>query len=262
MVPFALLHAETVVGPVHRATRHPLGLRGRGGRRGGGVARCDCLLVQERIGYRLAIEAIGYRLVLRKAWEDGGCLEDAEERRGPCNVGQQRLDLARLHLRRRLDEVLLPVALLAAPAPRHRLTALGHAPQPRVPVVFDRVVRAAGKVLCNLGPFVAHLALLGDEDVVLLLGPRILTDGRVKLIVPSLAALLAIAPGKVLGNLSPSIGTIDSALLGHEPAHGVVLLEGPWALRTGTNVGRCGAVKLVRNRGHTHAAPSGAWRLV
>ena len=61
----------------------------------------------------------------------------------------------------------------------------------RVPVVLDGVVAAAGQVLGDLGPAVAHAGVQLVEELVLLLGPRRLLDLGVEVVVPALAALFA-----------------------------------------------------------------------
>lgn len=46
------------------------------------------------------------------------------------------------------------------------------------------------------------------DDVILLVGPGTLLDGRVQVVMPSLPALLPDAPLQVLGDQGPSFGTV------------------------------------------------------
>ena len=71
-----------------------------------------------------------------------------------------------------------------------------------------RVVGASGKLLGDLGPLVAQRPLQLHDDAVLFRGPRALLDARVELVVPPLAALLAIAPFELRGDRRPVARTV------------------------------------------------------
>ena len=61
-----------------------------------------------------------------------------------------------------------------------------------------------------------------DDGLVFLLSPTFFADVRVEVVVPPLAALLADAPGEVLGDEAPVLG----AVLHHEFNHEVVFFLG------------------------------------
>jgi hypothetical protein len=90
-----------------------------------------------------------------------------------------------------------------------------------VPVVLDGVVSSAGKKLRDVAPLVAVLGMCGQDDLVLVSGPRGLANGWVEVIMPPLATLLADTTGKIRGNLGP----LAWAELLHMLAHNSVLLR-------------------------------------
>mmetsp|Transcript_55587 Transcript_55587/g.153398 ORF Transcript_55587/g.153398 Transcript_55587/m.153398 type:complete len:304 (+) Transcript_55587:942-1853(+) len=101
----------------------------------------------------------------------------------------------------------------------------GEAPLGAVPVVFDRVVGAAGQEFGDLGPTVTEHCVGLEKYLLLLLGPRVLTDGRVQLVVPALAALLAGPSIELIPDKAPVFGTV----LLHQLRHQEVLLGRPLA---------------------------------
>ena len=58
------------------------------------------------------------------------------------------------------------------------------AAHPRVPIVLDRVVRAAGELCSNLGPLGAHLLHQLHELLVLRICPPLLVDRGAHVIMP------------------------------------------------------------------------------
>ena len=60
-----------------------------------------------------------------------------------------------------------------------------------IPVVLNGIVRATGKKLGNLGPLVAESLVMGNNETIFLLAPRLLANGRIEMVVPTLTALLA-----------------------------------------------------------------------
>ncbi len=71
----------------------------------------------------------------------------------------------------------------------------------RAPTYLNGVVRAAREHLGDLGPAVPELRVRLEEQVLLLLRPRLLLDVRVQLVVPALAALRSLrwCSGGVVG---------------------------------------------------------------
>ena len=95
-----------------------------------------------------------------------------------------------------------------------------------VPVILDGVVGAPDERLGNLRPPVAELVVGDDELAVLLARPLLALDLGVEVVVPSLAALLSDAAGKLLRDFGPLL----RAKLADELDDLVVLLLGPRAL--------------------------------
>lgn len=93
-------------------------------------------------------------------------------------------------------------------------------------MVLDCVVSPSWQQLCNLGPLIAPLLVCLVDDVILLVGPGTLLDGRVQVVMPSLPALLPDAPLQVLGDQGPSFGTV----LLHQLDDLLILLFGPGSL--------------------------------
>mmetsp|Transcript_33149 Transcript_33149/g.107211 ORF Transcript_33149/g.107211 Transcript_33149/m.107211 type:complete len:237 (-) Transcript_33149:10-720(-) len=94
----------------------------------------------------------------------------------------------------------------------------------RVPVVLNRVVCPARKQLCNLGPLVAKLLLPLQQDLIFLRSPLALRQVGVELVVPALAALLAVAVGHLLRDLRPLLRPFE---LDQHPQVLVLVLR-PW----------------------------------
>mmetsp|Transcript_47604 Transcript_47604/g.114278 ORF Transcript_47604/g.114278 Transcript_47604/m.114278 type:complete len:306 (+) Transcript_47604:1197-2114(+) len=92
-----------------------------------------------------------------------------------------------------------------------------------VPVILDGVVGAPDERLGNLRPPVAELVVRDDELAVLLARPLLALDLGVEVVVPSLAALLSDAAGKLLRDFGPLL----RAELADELDDLVVLLLGP-----------------------------------
>lgn len=78
----------------------------------------------------------------------------------------------------------------------------------RVPMVLDRVVSAALEHFGDLRPLVAIVAVHQVEYPFLLLAPADLLNLRVKMIVPSLAALFANTSWEMLGDQGPFLRAI------------------------------------------------------
>ena len=78
-----------------------------------------------------------------------------------------------------------------------------------IPVVLDGIVGTSRKELGNLGPLVAETLVMGDDETVLLLTPGHLADGRVEMVVPTLAALLSDAAGEFGSDLTPTLGSMS-----------------------------------------------------
>ena len=99
-----------------------------------------------------------------------------------------------------------------------------------VPMILDGIVGTPGEELGNLGPLVAEDLVMGDDEIIFLLAPGHLADGGIEVVMPTLAALLADAAGKLGGDLAPAFGAVSL-----DEAHDlVVLLLGPGSLeRTG-----------------------------
>eukprot|EP00964_Phaeocystis_antarctica_P018692 scaffold10319_cov51-Phaeocystis_antarctica.AAC.4 len=93
---------------------------------------------------------------------------------------------------------------LLDPAPLDAVLAM----EGGAPVVLYRVVGAAGQQLGDLSPPVAHLHVALEQDAVLLLAPGVSGQAVVELVVPPLAALLAVPPGHVLRDLRPLLCTV------------------------------------------------------
>mmetsp|Transcript_17726 Transcript_17726/g.71156 ORF Transcript_17726/g.71156 Transcript_17726/m.71156 type:complete len:295 (+) Transcript_17726:723-1607(+) len=156
---------------------------------------------------------------------------------------QRALEVLVVATRREVDEALLVVDGTREPA---RLQVLLHLALHRaVPVVLDRVVRAAGQLAGDLGPLVADLDVLGENRAVLVLGPRLLGDVRVEVVVPPLAALLADAPRQVRRDLRPLLGPV----LRHELDHLLVLVLAPGALDRALVLGGPALAMSGRRRG-------------
>lgn len=77
----------------------------------------------------------------------------------------------------------------------------------RVPVVLDVVVGPSSKHLRDFCPSVSHYLVVEEQEPVLFVGPRTLFDVRVKVVVPSLPALLAFSSWEVDSDGGPLLGT-------------------------------------------------------
>tara|TARA_B100000405_G_scaffold295512_1_gene249585 strand:- start:533 stop:1300 length:768 start_codon:yes stop_codon:yes gene_type:complete len=93
-------------------------------------------------------------------------------------------------------------------------------------VILDGVVGAPDERLGNLRPPVAELVVGDDELAVLLARPLLALDLGVEVVVPSLAALLSDAAGKLMRDFGPLL----RAKLADELDDLIVLLLGPRAL--------------------------------
>ena len=93
-------------------------------------------------------------------------------------------------------------------------------------MVLDGVVSAAFKVFGDIGPSVFKLAVLEEENPLLLVRPVDLLDFRVQVVVPSLTALLSLTARQFGGDSGPTLGT----MLEHHLKHLLVFLLGPGTL--------------------------------
>ena len=93
-------------------------------------------------------------------------------------------------------------------------------------MILDGVVGAPDERLGNLRPPVAELVVGDDELAVLLARPLLALDLGVEVVVPSLAALLSDAAGKLMRDFGPLL----RAKLADELDDLIVLLLGPRAL--------------------------------
>ena len=84
--------------------------------------------------------------------------------------------------------------------------------QSRVEPVLDVIVCPPWQEFGDLRPFIAVLPVSRDDLQVLLVGPLILLDIRVQMIMPSLTALLADSSWQGLGYLAPVLRTIPMHL--------------------------------------------------
>mmetsp|Transcript_21645 Transcript_21645/g.47205 ORF Transcript_21645/g.47205 Transcript_21645/m.47205 type:complete len:245 (-) Transcript_21645:1885-2619(-) len=78
-----------------------------------------------------------------------------------------------------------------------------------IPMVLNGVIRPTGQQLRDLSPLVTKSLVVGDNKSILLLAPRLLTNGGIEVIVPTLAALLTDASRELGGNLTPALGTMS-----------------------------------------------------
>ena len=88
--------------------------------------------------------------------------------------------------------------------------------QRAVPPVLNAVVSPAGEKVRNLRPLVPPQLLVLDQDVVLLLGPRLVKQVGVKRVHPPLTALLTKAPGQVRRKKRPVLRTVRAHPLDDE----------------------------------------------
>lgn len=77
-------------------------------------------------------------------------------------------------------------------------------------MVFDTVVSSSVKVLRNDSPFVSEDEMTADQNQVFLLSPFFFFDIWVKMVVPSLSALLSLSVFEMLGNFRPTSRTLFS----------------------------------------------------
>lgn len=95
-----------------------------------------------------------------------------------------------------------------------------------VPVVLDGVVGAAFEHVGIASPLIFHPSLKQKEDPLLLFGPIRFLVARIEVVVPPLAAMLALAARQVLGDLRP---LLDSDAL-YEGDQLSVLIDSPHPL--------------------------------
>mmetsp|Transcript_21415 Transcript_21415/g.55102 ORF Transcript_21415/g.55102 Transcript_21415/m.55102 type:complete len:247 (-) Transcript_21415:132-872(-) len=132
-----------------------------------------------------------------------------------------------LHFALEVEDALVLLGLLPLLLRLHHLSPFGELlGDERVVPVLHRVLGAAGQHLGDLGPLVAHPPLRVEEHPVLLGGPVALFDGRVEVIEPAFAALLARAARDPRRDHRPLLG----AVLSHEVAKQLVLLWQPRSL--------------------------------
>ena len=93
-------------------------------------------------------------------------------------------------------------------------------------MVLDGVVRPPRELRGDLRPLVTHAGVLDQDGPVFIFRPGLLGDGRVQMVVPPLAALLADAPGQVGRDGRPLL----RAELGHELDDAGILVRLPGAL--------------------------------
>lgn len=96
-----------------------------------------------------------------------------------------------------------------------------------VVAVLDRVIGASGQDLSDGAPLVPQGGVQTKDGAVLIGGPILLLEGRVELVHPSLAGLLAAATRKVGSDGAPVLG----AVAGDEVDEQAVLLDAPRAAR-------------------------------
>lgn len=92
-----------------------------------------------------------------------------------------------------------------------------------IELVLDLVLRPARQEFGNLGPLIAELFVLSQDNLVLLRCHLALLDFRVKLVVPALTALLVGAFGQGFGDGRP----FDVAAFGFLIYYNLVFLSTP-----------------------------------
>ena len=70
-----------------------------------------------------------------------------------------------------------------------------------IPMVLNGIIRPTGQQLGDLSPLVAKSLVVGNNKTILLLAPRLLTNGRIEVVVPTLPALLTDASCFVRGGV-------------------------------------------------------------
>lgn len=93
-------------------------------------------------------------------------------------------------------------------------------------MILDGVICTTFEVLGDLGPAVAVVLVLNEENPLFLLAPGGLLDLGIQVVVPPLAALLANAPGQVFRDERPLLRPV----LLDQPDHHAVLFFRPRAL--------------------------------
>ena len=71
-------------------------------------------------------------------------------------------------------------------------------------MVLDRVVSSSIEVFCNVGPPIFELAVLQEQDPLLLIAPIDLLDAGVEVVMPTLAALFALTARKFGSDCRPA----------------------------------------------------------
>lgn len=72
-------------------------------------------------------------------------------------------------------------------------------------MILYGVVCTSRKHFCHFCPFVAMSAVCQKEDPFLMIGPIDFEDTRVEVVMPSLSALFAKAPGNMFSNHRPPL---------------------------------------------------------
>lgn len=93
-------------------------------------------------------------------------------------------------------------------------------------MVLDRVVGSSVEVFSNVGPPIFELAVLQEQDPLLLVAPIDLLYAGVQVVVPTLAALFALAARQLAGDSRPA----HRPMLKHHLEHFFVFFFGPRTL--------------------------------
>jgi hypothetical protein len=75
--------------------------------------------------------------------------------------------------------------------------------QSGIETIFNVIIRSSWEVFGDLGPFISKFLVRLNNGSIFLLGPLILLDVGVQMIVPPLPALLAYPARKCLGDVAP-----------------------------------------------------------
>lgn len=111
-----------------------------------------------------------------------------------------------------------------------------------IPAVFGGVFGSPRQGSGNSGPAIAVQQMKPQQDCVLCRRPRALADGRVEVVEPTLAALLARAGGKALRDSRP----VARAVVRYKGGQKRIVRCCPWTFRAGTHTRRLGRVSRGR----------------
>lgn len=75
-------------------------------------------------------------------------------------------------------------------------------------MVLDGIVRTAVQDFSYLRPFISYLSMLQEESPLFFIGPILLFDFGVQVVVPSLSTLFSYPSGKVVSDWGPFLGSI------------------------------------------------------